>query len=61
MASEPIIITCAPTVGIHTPTMSPHLPIIPDRIARASIEAGAATAKQARERLALKGADHVGS
>ena len=34
-----VIITCAPTGGIHTPTMSPHLPITPAEIARASIEA----------------------
>ncbi len=42
--SEPIIITCAPTGGIHTPTMSPHLPITPEEIARASIEAADAGA-----------------
>lgn len=43
--SKPIIITCAPTGGIHTPTMSPHLPITPQQIADASLgaaEAGAA-------------------
>jgi uncharacterized protein (DUF849 family) len=34
-----VIITCAPTGGIHTPTMSPHLPVTPDEIAAASIEA----------------------
>ena len=42
---KPIIITCAPTGGIHTPTMSPHLPVTPDEIATASlqaVEAGAA-------------------
>ena len=39
-----VIITCAPTGGIHTPTMSPHLPITPDEIAAASIEAAAAGA-----------------
>lgn len=40
-----VIITCAVTGGIHTPTMSPHLPITPDQIAEAAIgaaEAGAA-------------------
>ena len=37
--SRPVIITCAPTGGIHTPTMSPHLPVTPDEIAGASIEA----------------------
>src|SRR5262245_55709355 len=42
--SKSIIITCAPTGGIHTPTMSPHLPITPDDIAQASIEAAEAGA-----------------
>jgi uncharacterized protein (DUF849 family) len=40
-----VIITCAVTGGIHTPTMSPHLPITPDQIAESAIgaaEAGAA-------------------
>ena len=40
-----VIITCAVTGSIHTPTMSPHLPITPDEIAEQSIaaaEAGAA-------------------
>jgi uncharacterized protein (DUF849 family) len=37
--SRPVIITCAPTGGIHTPTMSPHLPVTPDEIAAAAIEA----------------------
>ena len=39
-----VIITCAVTGSIHTPTMSPHLPITTDEIADASIgawEAGA--------------------
>ncbi len=39
-----VIITCAPTGGIHTPTMSPHLPITPAEIATASIEAAKAGA-----------------
>lgn len=39
-----VIITCAPTGGIHTPTMSPHLPITPAEIAQASIEAAEAGA-----------------
>jgi len=39
-----VIITCAPTGGIHTPTMSPHLPITPDDIAVASVEAAEAGA-----------------
>ena len=40
----PVIITCAITGGIHTPTMSPHLPITPDEIVADSlgaVEAGA--------------------
>ena len=40
-----VIITCAITGAIHTPTMSPHLPITPDEITSAAIaaaEAGAA-------------------
>ena len=41
---ESVIITCAPTGGIHTPTMSPHLPITPAEIATASIEAAEAGA-----------------
>ena len=41
---QPVIITCAPTGGIHTPTMSPHLPITPEEIARASVEAAEAGA-----------------
>ena len=43
--SKPVIITCAVTGSIHTPTMSPHLPITPAEIADAAIgaaEAGAA-------------------
>lgn len=36
---KPIIVTCAPTGGIHTPTMSPHLPVTPEEIADASVEA----------------------
>ena len=43
--TSPVIITCAPTGGVHTPTMSPHLPITPDQIAQAALgaaEAGAA-------------------
>lgn len=39
------IITCAPTGSIHTPSMSPHLPVTADQIAEQAIaaaEAGAA-------------------
>ncbi len=40
-----VIITCAVTGSIHTPTMSPHLPLTPDEVAEQAIgaaEAGAA-------------------
>jgi uncharacterized protein (DUF849 family) len=40
-----VIITCAATGAIHTPSMSPHLPVTPAEIAEAAIaaaEAGAA-------------------
>lgn len=39
-----VIITCATTGSIHTPTMSPHLPVTPDEIAEQSIEAANAGA-----------------
>ncbi len=42
--AKPVIITCAPTGGIHTPTMSPHLPVTPTEIATAAIEAAEAGA-----------------
>ena len=44
--SDKVIITCAVTGAIHTPTMSPYLPITPDQIAEEAIaaaEAGAAS------------------
>lgn len=43
--AEKVIITCAVTGSIHTPTMSPHLPITPEEIttqAVAAANAGAA-------------------
>ncbi|HWK47999.1 MAG TPA: 3-keto-5-aminohexanoate cleavage protein [Stellaceae bacterium] len=43
--SNKVIITCAVTGAIHTPSMSPYLPVTPDEIAAAAIgaaEAGAA-------------------
>ena len=39
-----VIITCAVTGSIHTPTMSPHLPLTPEEIAKASVEAAQAGA-----------------
>ncbi|MES2976493.1 MAG: 3-keto-5-aminohexanoate cleavage protein [Pseudomonadota bacterium] len=39
-----VIITCAVTGAIHTPTMSEHLPVTPEEIARQAIEAAEAGA-----------------
>ena len=39
-----VIITCAVTGAIHTPTMSPHLPITPDEVAQDAIAAAEAGA-----------------
>lgn len=39
-----VIITCAVTGSVHTPTMTPYLPITPDEIARESIAAAEAGA-----------------
>ena len=44
-SNNKVIITCAVTGAIHTPSMSPHLPVTPDQIVEAAIgaaEAGAA-------------------
>lgn len=43
-ASNKVIITCAVTGAIHTPTMSPYLPITPDEIADQAIAAAQAGA-----------------
>ena len=45
MARTKVIITCAVTGAIHTPSMSPYLPVTPEEIADAAVgaaEAGAA-------------------
>lgn len=46
MAKAPrkVIVTCAVTGAIHTPSMSPHLPATPDEIARQAVEAAEAGA-----------------
>ena len=41
---KPAIITCAVTGGIHTPTMSPYLPVLSDHIAREAVAAAEAGA-----------------
>ena len=54
-----VIITCAPTGAIHTPSMSPYLPVSASQIADAGLEAfeaGAAIlhlhARDAEEQIA---------
>lgn len=42
--ADKVIITCAITGSIHTPSMSPHLPITPDQIAAEAIAAARAGA-----------------
>ena len=42
--SKSVIVTCAVTGGIHTPTMSPYLPVTPAEIAEAAIGAAEAGA-----------------
>ena len=39
-----VVITCAVTGAIHTPSMSPHLPVTPEEIAHAALEAAEAGA-----------------
>ena len=43
-AARKVIVTCAVTGAIHTPSMSPHLPVTPAEIAQAAIEAAQAGA-----------------
>ena len=43
-SSRKVIITCAVTGSIHTPSMSPHLPVTPDEIAAAAVGAAEAGA-----------------
>lgn len=42
--AQKVIITCAVTGSIHTPSMSPYLPVTPDEIATSAIEAAEAGA-----------------
>jgi uncharacterized protein (DUF849 family) len=42
--SRKVIVTCAVTGSIHTPSMSPHLPVTPQEIAQAAIGAAQAGA-----------------
>ena len=43
-AQKKVIVTCAVTVSIHTPSMSPHLPITSAQIEEAAVEAAQAGA-----------------
>ena len=42
--ANPVIITCAVTGSIHTPSMSPHLPVTPEEIVEAAVGAAEAGA-----------------
>ena len=42
--SRKVIVTCAVTGAIHTPSMSPHLPVTPEQIADAAVGAAEAGA-----------------
>jgi uncharacterized protein (DUF849 family) len=44
MARNKVIISCAITGSIHTPSMSPHLPVTAEEIARSALEAAEAGA-----------------
>ena len=41
---DKVIISCAVTGSVHTPSMSEHLPLTPDQIAEQAIEAAEAGA-----------------
>ena len=43
-STRKVIITCAATGAIHTPSMSPHLPVTADEIAKSAIDAAKAGA-----------------
>ncbi len=49
-STRKVIVTCAVTGAIHTPSMSPHLPITPDEIVA---EAVAAAERQGIEETAF--------
>lgn len=43
-SASKVIISCAVTGAIHTPSMSPHLPVTPEEISKSAIEAAQAGA-----------------
>ena len=44
MSARKVIITCAVTGSIHTPSMSPYLPVTPDEVAENAVGAAEAGA-----------------
>ena len=42
--SNKVIISCAVTGSIHTPSMSPHIPVTPEEIADSAVDAAEAGA-----------------
>ena len=57
---DKVIISCAVTGAMHTPTMSPYLPITPDQIAEQSIEAAEAGHRLRHEASQMRLAGDVG-
>ena len=55
-SSRKVIITCAVTGSIHTPSMSPYLPVTAAR----GLGLAIATPAEARAMLQLKGRNEVG-
>ena len=54
MSARKVIITCAVTGSIHTPSMSPHLPVTAEEIAEAAIGTqGRAGASAGQGRVAI--------
>lgn len=54
MSARKVIITCAVTGSIHTPWMSPHLPVTAEEIAEAAIGTqGRAGASAGQGRVAI--------
>ena len=51
MTNRKVIITCAVTGAIHTPSMSPHLPVTAEEIAEAAIGAAEAGVKEGKQRV----------
>jgi uncharacterized protein (DUF849 family) len=56
LRSEQTIVSCALTGSVHTPTMSPHLPITPQQIIDQSLEDNLYLE---RGRLAVSNAEQV--